>query len=142
MIIAVDFDGVLNSAPYPSIGDPVEGAVDGMRALREAGHYLVVWTCREGIEQTRAVNWLLARGIPFDAINANHPNNIRRHGGDCRKVYADLYVDDRQVGGFPGWKEVLLWTDALAEAEAMSADLAYEFGNGQTGPTSPTNCKR
>lgn len=120
MIIAVDFDGVLNSAPYPSIGDPVEGAVDGMRALREAGHYLVVWTCREGGEQTQAVNWLLARGIPFDAINANHPSNVALYNNDCRKIYADLYIDDRQVGGFAGWKETMMWVQCLVQANDLS----------------------
>ena len=128
MIIAVDFDGVLNSARYPALGEPMKGAKEAMETLHE-NHHLIIWTCREGEEQTRAVNWLLARRIPFDAINANHPDNIRRHGGnDCRKVFADLYIDDRQVGGFTGWQDVLLWVKCLDESAAMSAEIAYDLG--------------
>lgn len=107
MIIAVDFDGVLNATPYPKVGVVVSGAVAGMKELHNAGHTLIIWTCREGQGQTRAINWLLERGIPFDGINCNTRENIKRHSNDSRKVYADLFLDDRQVGGFPGWQKVI-----------------------------------
>lgn len=114
MIIAVDFDGVLNASPYPEVGVVVAGATRAMRELYEAGHTLIIWTCREGQDQTNAINFLLQNGIPFNGINCNTQTNIERYSNDCRKVHADLYVDDHQVGGFPGWDEVLRWVDCVS----------------------------
>ena len=38
-----------------------------------------------------------ARGLYFDAVNANLPERIAYFGGDCRKISADEYWDDRAV---------------------------------------------
>lgn len=107
MIIAVDFDGVINASPFPFTGVLVGGAQSAMQQLHDEGHHLIIWTCREGKDQTDAVNFLLEKGIPFDGINCNTRSNIEMYSNDCRKVHADLYIDDRQVGGFPGWDAVL-----------------------------------
>lgn len=107
MIIAVDFDGTLHTGTWPEIGLPKAYAVHAMQSLKEAGHYLIIWTCREGEAQTRAVNWLLENGIPFDRINDHHPANVAKYGGDARKVWADLYIDDKNLGGLPDWDEIL-----------------------------------
>lgn len=107
MVIAVDFDGVLNASPFPKVGVMVGGAKEAMKQLKAAGHTLIIWTCREGQNQTDAVNWLLERGIPFDGINCNARENIELYSNDCRKINADLYVDDRCVGGWQGWENVL-----------------------------------
>lgn len=115
MVIAVDFDGVLNARAYPEVGATVAGAVEGMQLLRMMGHTLIIWTCREGQDQTDAVNWLLRKGIPFDGINCNTQENIERHSNDSRKVFADLYIDDRMVGGFPGWDTVLEWVAGMKD---------------------------
>ena len=109
MIIAVDFDGVLNQSPWPSVGLRVPNAKGAMRQLHDAGHYIIIWTCRTGEDLTRAINWLLEEGIPFDRVNENCPESMECYGNNTRKVHADLYIDDRQVGGFPGWDAVLDW---------------------------------
>jgi hypothetical protein len=106
MIIAVDFDGTLHTGEWPTIGEPMPWAIDSMRRLKEDGHYLIIWSCRENREQTAMVNWLLDHGIPFDRINDHHPANIAKYGGDARKVFADLYIDDKQLGGLPDWEEI------------------------------------
>jgi Predicted hydrolases of the HAD superfamily len=106
MIIAVDFDGTINSAEWPALGNPLPFVADTLRKLRRDGHYIVIWTCREGKEQTDAVNWLLEHDIPFDRINDHHPVNIAKYGGNARKVFADLYIDDRQLGGLPDWETI------------------------------------
>ena len=113
MVIAIDYDGVINACPYPEVGILVPGAFEGMHRLHEEGHTLILWTCREGTDQTRAINDLLSRGIHIDGVNCNARANIEQYSSDCRKVHADLYVDDRQVGGFPGWEEVLRWVDCM-----------------------------
>lgn len=122
MIIAVDFDGTLHVGSWPGIGAPAPYAVETMQKLHDEGHYLIIWTCREGRQQTEAVNWLLDKGIPFDRINEHEAGNIAKYGGDARKVYAHLYVDDKQVGGLPTWPEIYEYVREMEEA--------YERGKG------------
>lgn len=114
MVIAVDIDGVLNAKPYPGLGPTLPGAVSAMRRLHEEGHILILWTCRAGEDLTAALNWCRDHEIPYDYVNRNDKGNIDAyHGSDTRKVHADLYIDDRQVGGFAGWEEVLRWVDCM-----------------------------
>lgn len=127
MIIAVDFDGVLNSAPYPETGAPIAGARDAMCRLKADGHHLIIWTCREGASQKVAKEWLRRWAIPYDAINANHPSNVALYNNDCRKIYADLYIDDRQVGGFAGWKETMMWVQCLVQANGIQTSEKDEL---------------
>lgn len=106
MIIAVDFDGTLHTGAYPSIGDMRPGAREYMQKLKEDGHFLILWTCREGQVLIDAINWMLEQGIPFDRVNDHEPKNKAMYGGTTRKIAADLYVDDKQVMGLPTWEEI------------------------------------
>lgn len=104
MIIAVDFDGTLHDGEYHAIGNPIKDAIETMQALKyREYHYLIIWTCREGVLLTEAINWLLENNIPFDRINDHEPKNKAKYGDTTRKVYAHLYIDDKQVGGLPSW---------------------------------------
>ena len=106
MIIAIDFDGTLHTGKWPAIGLPAPYAVEMMQKLKADGHYLIIWTCREGERQTEMVNWLMDKQIPFDRINDNVSVQMELYGNNSRKVYAHLYVDDKQVGGLPCWDEI------------------------------------
>lgn len=106
MIIAVDFDGTLHNGVYPNIGEPQEGAVDVMHKLDRDGHVLIIWSCRSGDDQTAMINWLLEYGIPFNRVNDNDAGKIKKFSNNSRKVYAHLYIDDKQVGGLPPWDEI------------------------------------
>jgi hypothetical protein len=106
MTIAIDFDGTLHTGQWPEIGAPAPCAVEVMKRLKADGHYLIIWTCRDGKPQTDMINWLLDKGIPFDRINDNSTENTERFGGNPRKVNADVYIDDKQVGGLPTWNEI------------------------------------
>jgi hypothetical protein len=35
--------------------------------------------------------------MTFDAVNENLPDMVEKFGNDCRKVYADVYIDDAAV---------------------------------------------
>lgn len=107
MIIAIDFDGVLARTNYPVILGCMPYVREAMEQLHKEGHYLIVNTCREGAALVVAVNWLLEQGIPFDRVNDNAPDNILEYSNNSRKLYADQYIDDRNLGGFPGWKKAL-----------------------------------
>lgn len=103
MIISVDFDGVLHFGSYPEIGIADANAAKCMQQIRRDGHYIIINTCRQGDYLISAVNWLLEQQIPFDRVNDNHPDNTAKYGTNSRKIYAHVYIDDRQVGGLPPW---------------------------------------
>jgi hypothetical protein len=115
MIIAIDFDGTLHTGKWPEIGAPAPYAVEVMNRLKADGHYLIIWTCRENETQTAMINWLLEKGIPFDRVNEHKPGSCELYGYKARKVYAHLYIDDKQVGGLPTWNDIY---DYVSEKEA------------------------
>ena len=132
MIIAVDFDGTLFRDAFPAVGEVMPGAVEAMRELHSRGHYLIIWTCRCGERLKDAVNALLAAGIPFDRINDHSPENLAQYGGEGgKKVYAHLYIDDKNLGGFPGWAAAMrMVADKEAEYACDRLDAADAFAAG------------
>lgn len=106
MIIAIDFDGTIVQNKFPAIGELLFFAQEVIQQLYDDGHYIIIWTSRDGKELLDAINFLLENYIPFHRINDNNPENTQRYDSNSRKVYAHCYIDDRNVGGFPGWLEV------------------------------------
>jgi hydroxymethylpyrimidine pyrophosphatase-like HAD family hydrolase len=96
-IIAVDFDGTLCENKWPEIGRPNGHLIRYLRELKLAGHKIILWTCRTGQPLDDAIEWCAKYGLIFDAINENVPEAIERFGGDCRKIFADVYYDDKAV---------------------------------------------
>ena len=96
MIVAVDFDGTLAITDYPTIIRPIKMIVDYCKTLKLQGETLILWTCRHDKELDEAVEWCKEQGLEFDYINENPPDRIAIYG-DCRKVYADVYIDDHNV---------------------------------------------
>lgn len=94
-IIAVDFDGTLCKEKWPDIGDPNTALIEWLISRQTMGDKLILWTCRVGDMLDHAVMWSLKHGLKFDAVNANLPENIEKYGNDCRKVFADIYLDDK-----------------------------------------------
>jgi hypothetical protein len=107
MIIAIDFDGTLHDGQWPAIGEPLPDAVEMMRRLYADTHEIVIWSCREDKEQADMVNWLRTQGIPFDRVNDNSIEQVVVYEKtNSRKVFADVYIDDRNLGGLPTWREI------------------------------------
>ena len=105
MIIAVDFDGTIVEHKYPKIGKELPFAVETLKALAGEGHKLILWTSREGELLEEALDFCRGRGLEFYAVNSNYPPGAlfsRREDRSC-KVVADLYIDDRKLGGLPDW---------------------------------------
>ena len=95
VIIAVDFDGTLFvGAEYPLIGTPNYALIQFLKERKEEGDKIILWTCRSGHYLKTAVKNANQHGLYFDAINENIPENIEEYGNNCRKVYADFYIDD------------------------------------------------
>lgn len=96
-IIAVDFDGTLCQDEYPGIGVGNLALIRQLKGAQRAGDKVILNTCRMGDRLTEAVKWCRNHGLIFDAVNENLPERIAKYGGDCRKISADLYIDDKGI---------------------------------------------
>ena len=103
MTIAVDFDGTIVYGDYPRIDSLQQFAKSTLQKWHDEGHYIIIWTCRCDSLLIEAINYLLENEVPFDRINDNRPEDIRKYGHNSRKINADVYIDDKNVGGFDGW---------------------------------------
>lgn len=106
MIIAIDFDGTIVEDNYPNIGKLKDYADTVIRNLKDDGHFIIIWTCRTNKPLLEAVDFLHKHDIPFDAVNSHEPKNILSFGMGAVKVYADVYIDNNQVGELPKWTEI------------------------------------
>ena len=97
LIYAIDFDGTLCVDRYPEIGELREDMIRAVLYAQRAGDRFILWTCRVGERLEEAVNWSAAQGLIFDAVNDNLPDMIALYENNCRKVFADGYIDDRNV---------------------------------------------
>jgi len=104
--IAVDFDGTVVEHAYPAIGREMLFAFATLKRLQEKGHKLILWSIREGQTLQEAVDYCKANGVEFYAVNANFQGEVLEPGVSARKVNADIFIDDRNVGGFRGWSEI------------------------------------
>ncbi len=101
MIIAVDFDGTIVEHKYPEMGKPIPFAIETLLKLQKEKHILILWTVREGRLLNEALEYCARQGLYFYAANANYPEEDRSKAS--RKLSADLFIDDRNLGGLPDW---------------------------------------
>jgi hypothetical protein len=106
-IIAVDYDGTLFEGDYPKIGNPIIEVIEKTKEFQQNGAELVLWTCREGLYLHEAIVRCREVGLEFDAINDNTASQMKfmqhklKTEGNVfchRKIFADIYVDDRSPG--------------------------------------------
>ena len=102
MTIAVDFDGTIVENLYPKIGNEIPFAIESLIKIQNRyQHQLILWTVREGDLLEEAVNFCKQRGLEFYAVNQNNPDD--KPGSGPKKLNADLFIDDRNLGGIPDW---------------------------------------
>ena len=118
MIIAVDFDGTIVEHKYPKIGKEIPFAIATLKHLQQDGHKLILWTVRENDLLDEAVEFCRQRGVEFFAVNSNYPDeNVDAGAIRSRKLKADMFIDDRNVGGLPDWGVIY---------EMISRGISYE----------------
>src|SRR5258706_6694767 len=110
MRIVIDLDGTIcpiksENGRYSDLV-PLPGAVDGVRKLKEAGHYIIIQTARNmktcngntGMIMKNVgkvtLDWLEKYQIEYDELYFGKPN-------------AELYIDDRGYR-FSSWEEIRL----------------------------------
>lgn len=106
LTIAVDFDGTIVEDAYPRIGKPKIFAFETLKMLQDNNHKLILWTYRHGKRLEEAVEFCREKGIEFYAVNKSYPEESVDLTEMSRKISADIFIDDRNLGGFPGWGEV------------------------------------
>jgi capsule biosynthesis phosphatase len=119
MRIAIDLDGTIcrvkrADESYADV-EPLPGAVDRLRELRAAGHYVIILTarnmatCESNVGKVMknvgltTLEWLERHGIEYDEIFFGKPN-------------AEVYIDDRGLR-FNGWEEI---TEEALQRKARS----------------------
>jgi len=105
--IAIDFDGTIVEDKYPKIGNMIFEAEKYINLLYYQGCNIIINSCRTGLFQGDMQMYLIKNNIAYSYINCNLPNKIEKHGEDCRKISADVYIDDKCLMGLPKtWKEI------------------------------------
>jgi hypothetical protein len=134
MIIGVDFDGTIVEDKFPEIGAEIPFATDTLKMLIKDHHRVILWTVREGKYLEDAVNWCREHGVEFYAVNRDYPEEtVKNNQFFSRKIKADVWIDDRNLGGLPDWGTIYRmisrhksWHDLMIE-EVQSATLTpYE----------------
>jgi len=105
LIIAIDFDGTIVDDAYPKIGKTRIFAFETLKRLQQDGHRLILWTYRNGEKLQEAVDFCKENGIEFYAVNASFSEE-KLDTTRSRKIHADLFIDDRNIGGILGWGEI------------------------------------
>lgn len=103
--VAVDFDGTIVENEYPAVGKPMLFAFETLKELQRRGFVLILWTVRTGKLLDEAVDFCRQNGVEFYAVNRNHPEE-QPDADMPRKLDVDVFIDDRNLGGFPGWDTV------------------------------------
>lgn len=129
MIIAVDFDGTIVEHKYPAIGREIPGAVETLKRIAGEGHKLILWTVRDGKLLDEAIRFCEQRGLVFYAVNANSPGDWSKE--TTRKLNADIFIDDCNLGGLPEWNQIYkmiheskTWGDIMEDSRHESSEYA------------------
>lgn len=113
LTIAIDFDGTCITNDWPQKGKDI-GAQDVLRKIVNAGHELLLYTCRMNHEEDRfltfsdghtmelpagnhmreAIDWFVKNDIPLIGVNYNPIED----NYDTDKPHFDLLIDDKALG--------------------------------------------
>lgn len=86
-------------------------AVEAIAALRAMGWFVIIYTCREGQHALDAQKVMSQSNLRYDLFNQNHPELTCLFKYDCRKVSADIYIDDKSldmIGKYIDWSEIFV----------------------------------
>lgn len=127
MIIAVDFDGTIVEHAYPKIGKEIPFAFDTLKMLQKDRHLLILWTVREKELLEEAVQFCRDKGVEFYAVNKSDPEKVEEEF-ISRKLTADLFIDDRNLGGLPDWGIIYQMIKSERVYEQPTHIIENEYG--------------
>lgn len=123
MIIAVDFDGVLCKDEFPDIGSPNYEVINLVHQLIDQGHEVILWTSRFDRLLDEAVEWCKLHGLQFTGVNCNAPSNLKKYGTDPRKIFADVYIDDRDCQCYNLGKDTTMGQSSIIDELRKGVEL-------------------
>lgn len=109
LIVTVDFDGCLTTTPY---GDDMilqDDAREALLEMKALGIELILWSCRHVESLERAKDFLEKEGLLSVFSKFNENSDAISSDFNPRKILADVYLDDRNVGGWIGWEKALAY---------------------------------
>jgi hypothetical protein len=120
-LIAVDFDdticfGINEDDPSKDAYTFDMNAIRILKNFQKRGGSVILWTCRSGDSLARAVNELAGIGFYPDYVNYDHKSTIVKWGDNGRKVYADLYIDEKNsIDRKVDWDTIEEWLQRREE---------------------------
>lgn len=103
-ILAIDFDGVIRKEKraLKKSDELMPYCKETLEKLHNNGFRMILWTCRSYLMIEEVIIFLKKYDILkyFETINENVTDI---YWWNTRKVYADVYIDDLNLQGFPGW---------------------------------------
>lgn len=130
--IAIDFDSTIASERFPKVGVLINRAKTYINLWHIMGHTIVINTCRSGKAEEDAIEFLNKNNIHYDFINENDPKLIEYYGLDCRKIGADIYIDDKSSDGYVDWDKEWNKVDMLANQKPLIICIVGKSGSGKT----------
>lgn len=128
MIIAIDFDGTIVEHKYPAIGRELPFAIETLKKLRDDRHKLILWTVREGRLLEEALAFCCERGLEFYAVNRDYPEEEQGQNNHfSRKLKADIFIDDRNLGGLPDWGTIYEMVSRRLSHEDLMRNYEGEY---------------
>ena len=133
LVIAIDFDGTIVTNKYPGIGYLKRNAKKVINELFDAGHEIIINSCRQGKEEQDMIDFLKQMGIKYSAVNENLCYRIEEYGNDCRKIGADVYIDDKAYPcNIMNWNEIYRFITRKANRKPLIICIVGESGSGKT----------
>jgi guanylate kinase len=137
LIVAVDFDSTLFTEVYPGIGELIPGARETVNWLYDAGHKIIINTCREGVHAEVAMAALNQHGIKWHYFNTNDPERVDKFKHDSRKIGADISIDDRDIhvksnGGIVDWEKTRKMLERIVNPKPIIVCVVGGSGVGKT----------
>ena len=126
--VAIDFDGTIVEHEYPEIGEEKLFAFETLREMQKRGFRLILWTYRTGKELEEALEFCLERGVEFYAVNKSYPEEVFDETVS-RKIDVDLFIDDKNIGGFPGWSQIWQMLNTDIQEDQKRAQKTFSGSN-------------
>jgi len=96
MKLIIDIDGTICEEKRQfsrSIAKPLPNAAKSLKALKNKGHTIILYSARTWAEYEMTFSWLREHDIPFDQLILGKPEG-------------DYWIDDRAIH-FSNWTKVL-----------------------------------
>ena len=122
--VSIDFDDTIADEAFPKVGDLKKDADKYINMMYDLGFNIIINTCRADHFQQHAEDFLKEKGIKYHQINCNLPQSVDYYKQDCRKISADVYIDDKCLMGLPDtWEEIFYLTIEKANKYYEKATL-------------------